>query len=593
MTFLDARSLKACRLVNKVLEEEARSTFMNRSELHLYKWQTSTNNNDNSRLARFASWRLHCDLIGTITTSYTSYLQDWGAGVTSLHISGLMPEWTRMVRGAIMEWCPNLQSLHIGSGLELSCPSEYVEMEEFCNVLDRTGAVQEFTELMNSTKLPNFLIFQPFSSGISCSVHTLRLQWDSPFYRTPACLPLFIFKVAESCSELMHVYLLDREPSLTTNSIDDSRFGVVKHLARHPHVTRNLRSFAWRMRTPRRTTTKTESATQPVRFVTANKDIPRIQFGSKLRLLCWDIMHVDRDVGVLLPGTLTTTVAYNLARVSIPKVVLDASRVTQLQRLQFVQYAAERRRWINTYLSPEPRLTINYEVMPKMCELKISVDACYSIHLNDIIDAIPNLHKLDIIQFLPNQFGLSEDERWTGRIRPSQPLVQHRSLRMLNLWIAVSKATIMGHVAMKFPCLEELWVGHPESRRINLDLSSGTFVSILECLKSLKRFKIYITKDLDIVQLLDHIASVQEKLTWVEIMYHLRFTHACIIQGQAEYTVRRRELHKKNQKSGTGSSCQVLISWWNPFFLGVHEKYGNLPEEEALRATYKSSVSGR
>jgi hypothetical protein len=327
-----------------------------------------------------------------------------------------------------------------------------------------------------------------------------------------------------------------------------------------------------------------ETETQPIRFVTANPNVPSIAFGSNLKYLHWDATHVERNGGVLLPGILNTSLASDLKKLSIAKVVLDASMLSQLQRPPFVRDAAERRRWINTHLSPPPRLIIKYPVMTGLRELSISVDTCYSIRLNDLINAVPNLSKLYLLQSEPNKVMFPENARWTGMMMTSlEPIVQHRNLRFLNLCVCLSTARIVGTIAAKFPLLlEELWIGHPDSNRLEFNLSQTTLLNMLESLKSLKRFKMFLSRDLHMAQVITHITDVQARLLWVEL-YHLRFLPCWDITGCEEYIRNKKTLHAKLRESSKLSTGTVLVSWWNHLLLGKHEHYLNSPEEETLR----------
>jgi hypothetical protein len=575
MRFLDTETLKTCCLVNKNWEVEARRSLMKRCALVLNRWRST----DSSRLQLYSSWMIECDN-RTRASRFVVMLQNNGSNVTYLQIDGLMPGWTRLVRGALQTWCPNLSELCLQGGSDTQLPFEFVGLDDFCHAMDRTLSLADSVELMNSTELS---IFQPLPE--LKSLHTVEMGWSNPSIKMPAFFPVFFLRIMQSCKHLKHVFLLDLEPSLTSNCIEDSGFGILKHLARRPEITRKLETFVWRMKHRTRRYNMAldrETETQPIRFVTANRNIPLIQLGSSLKYIHWDVLHVDMNGGSLLPGVLNTMVTDNLKKMSIGRVVLDASTVNQLQGTGFAQDPADRRRWINEFLLPAPRLTIQYPVMPQLRELRLSVYACYSIVLNDLIDAVPNLYKLEIIQPLPNPLPIAEDVRWSGWIASSEPIVQHTALRFLNLSVRISTGRIIGNIGLKFPLLEELWIGHPRANEFDFNIAQTTLLDMLKCMTSLKRFQMYCSNDLHMAQVIHHISDVQAKLPWLNL-YHLRFHPCGNITGHEEYHQNSTALKAKLRRNSKGVTGYVLVSWSNDLLFGGPEHYRNSQQDNMIQ----------
>jgi hypothetical protein len=578
LEFLDSSSLMSCRQVSKEWEESSRTVLMEHHELNLNAWSSESL----CRMQLFSSWKVEVYDRERSEQFWNATLQKFGQSVTSLHIVGLTSEWTSIVRGALTLWCPNLQHIRFGSGAGRSCPLELVELEEFCNILDRTTSVEEFRAILRGTELP---VFQPFPD--IANIHTVTMEWNSVYYRMPAVFPMVVFNIIKSCPRLKHLFLWDLEPSLTANTIEDSRFGIVMHLARHPNITKNLETFAWRIKSSRYydSATVREGETQPLRFATANPNVPPIRFGSCLRSLHWDVMHIDRNGGVLLPGILSQGDAVrNLNKLSSNRIVLDCSRLIELQGAPFNTNANARRRWVSRHLWRLPIMTVRCPTLPHLVELSISMDVCRSVCLSDLVHAVPHLKKLVINEFQPNlpPYPQNDGELIEILTPTDRPIVQHQNLQFLELNIRLRSPAVVGNVALKFPNLEELWIGYSGIWHGNFEMPAMTLVDNLTGLSFLKRFQLRMPNYMNMVHLIEHIAYVKDRLSWIE-MYHMRFIPCWGIVGHTEYVQRRRELHARLRRSCNGTTSQVKVSWLNSVLLGRHEMYRNSLEEETLR----------
>jgi hypothetical protein len=574
--YLDISSLKSCRQVNKDWEVMAREVMMKRCELDVNAWR----NINMARLEHFQSWKLDLNNRERNEDFWTSVLQNWGHEITYLRVLGITPGWTTIVRGALETWCPNLKECRLSSGPEINCPEEFLELQAVCHNLDRTETVEDFNAALANTQLR---MFEPFST--LKSIHTVTMEWNHDYHRMPACLPIVIFLIVKSCPRLKHLFLLDLEPSLMDNCLEDSRFGILLHLARHPSITKRLETLVWRMKSIRNLDLawRREVETQIVRFVTGNPNIPRIQFGTCLKTLHWDTIHTDRNGGALLPDILSQSVARNLKTLSTSRIIMDASRVMHLQKAEFLMDAEARRRWINLNLCPVPTLTLSYPTLQSLRELSVSIETCKSIRLDNLVDAVPGIERLSIRESFSARLP-EDDFILTQMIAPvDRDIQQHRSLRILNFNVRLTTAAVVEKIAQKFPRLEELRLGYTGIFHGLFDLSQRTLVDFLVGLHFLKRFDLRIPDNLDMVHLIEHIANAQERLPWIET-YNLRFIPCWIVTGHSEYVQRRQELHARIKKSSTGTTCRFRVSWWNSVLLGLHEVYRNSPPEEALRS---------
>jgi hypothetical protein len=581
LSYLDVESIKSSRLVNHSWEEAARNVLMKRCELNVNEWGIHNEDRDDSRLSLYSTWRLRCDERRSRHFLQPS-LELWGSRIKTLHITGLMSGWTTLVRTALSSWCPNLEEIHLGGGYELACPQEFEELEELCRTLDMATTADEFKNILKDSQTPGFLR----SVSKLPNLHTIRMEWGSVFYKMPAFLPIFVFVfIIRSSPCLRKLILLDLEPSTGRNSIEESRFGILKHLALHPEITRRLESFTWQMNVQRDWSTplKREMMTQPVRFVTGNSKIPPIQFANCLRVLHWDIMHVSRDGGMLLPDILDNS-ALTLKELSIGRTVFDQSLLNQLQMSRYKTDAHARKVWIQFNLSPVPRIRIQYPLMQNLVHMRLTAKACYSIFFDELMDAVPNLRSLEIVEEqMEEVFTAAEIDLWSGCLYSSIHHKPHMSLRFLHVGVLKWNAELVGKIAIQFPCIEELWMGHPDSCRQHADSNEiEKLVDMLEPLKYLKRFKTYMPSHLQIVTILNHIIQVQERLLGIE-NYQLRLTRCWRIEQHQDYIQNKGRLHKLIRMKAKKTKTRFRVSWSNRLLLGESEEYRNSPSEEALR----------
>jgi hypothetical protein len=574
--YLGSTCLKTCRHISKEWECEATKALMSKCELDVDAWSSEST----SRMALFSSWKVRIRQARS-EEFWTALLQDRGRGVTSLHIVGLAPGWTTVVRRALTSCCPHLKEIRVGSGEERSCPPEFVESEAFCHSLDRTASVEDFQTTLDNTDLP---MFQPFP--LLKSIETVTMEWNSDCYRMPAFLPIVVFMIISSCPRLKHLSLFDLEPSVIDNCLADSRFGILVHLARHPAITRQLETLAWRMNNSRfhDLATGREEETQVIRFITANPNMPHIQFGSCLRSLHWDVMHFDGTGGLLLPGILHQAAATNLRRLGSDRIVLDSSRVMQLQTAPYHINARLRKKWISQSICPAPPVTVTYPTLAHLVELEFSLDTCRSIYLSDFIHSAPQLRKLRIFELQDTKSAHPvNDSVLTEIITPiDRVLAPYSQLRVLKFDIRLRTGAVVGNIATKFPNLQELCIGEPGDFGGYFDLSQRTLVDNLRGLRGLKRLHVRTSDYVNTVHLIEHIADILERVPWIEF-YHLQFMPGWGIVGYLQYFQRKHELHAKIRQSCTGSICQIKVSWSNRLLLGTQEMHRNSPEQKMLR----------
>jgi hypothetical protein len=578
--YLGSTCLKTCRHISKEWECEATKALMSKCELDVDAWSSEST----SRMALFSSWKVRIRHARS-EEFWKAVLQDHGRGVLSLHIVGIAPGWTNVVRRAVTSCCPHLKEIRIGSGEEMSCPPEFAESEAFCHCLDRTVSVEDFQTALDNTALP---MLQPFPL-IKC-IETVTMEWNTGCYRMPAFLPIVVFMIIRSCPRLKHLSLFDLEPSLMNNCLEDSRFGILVHLARHPAITRQLEALVWRMNNSRfhDLATGREEETQVIRFSTANPNMPHIQFGSCLRSLHWDVMHFDGTGGLLLPGILHQAASNNLRRLGSDRIVLDSSRVLQLQSAPYNINAGLRKQWISRSIWPVPPVTVTYPTLAHLVELEFSLDTCRSICLSDFIHSAPQLRKLRIFE-LPDTKSAHpvNDSVLTEIITPvDRVMTQHSQLRVLKFDIRLTTGAVVGNIASKFPNLQELCIGEPGNFGGCFDLSQRTLVDNLVGLRGLKRLHVRTSDYINTVHLIEHIADILERVPWIEY-YHLQFIPGWGIVGCLQYVQRKRELHAKIQRSCTGRTGRIKVSWSNRLLLGTQELFGNSPEQEMLRQFIK------
>jgi hypothetical protein len=222
----------------------------------------------------------------------------------------------------------------------------------------------------------------------------------------------FAFNLIQSCGNLKFLFV--NLEILDSKILDGSEFELLKYLAARPDITNKLEAFEWTYGYGFERNLYQESQRQLVSLVTANADIPPMQFGSHLKSLHWDALHVDRDGGRLLPGILEK-VSGTLTKLGSRTAVLDASDVHEI--LPITRFSRAR------YDDDPPRiLSVQFPILPKLCVIEIGLKTCFTISLSELVDAAPNLRRLEITDGWPHVRQPNCDI-WTGS--GSAPMNHH------------------------------------------------------------------------------------------------------------------------------------------------------------------------
>jgi hypothetical protein len=549
MDLLDTPTLKTCRTVNKNWDESARRVLMKRSFLNIARWKGSSSSDD-SRLQQYSSWIVDYG-IPENSTLVPDHLRKWGESVTSLYITELPFDlrWNVWIRNVLTTWCPNVVAIRLSfmSGLDERNrePSALLrgEWNEFRQSLESVESQEEFRLKLQTSRGRRNSTFQPIST-------LPNIQW----IRLEGCDGMachYAFNVIQSCVNLKHLYI--NVAILGRKILNGSEFEILKYLAVRPEITRKLEAFEWTVKTVGFEWRKyQETHNQLVRFVTANDDILPMQFGSRLKSLHWDVLHVDRDGGRLLPGILEK-VAGNLTKLCSGKAVLDASDI----------FVPLDRDVVFDYDYPQKILSVHFPMMAKLSVIEIGQKTCFSISLNDLVDAAPNLRNLTITDSDPSLVLWSDwipYNIWTGSGSTVLVPNQHNTLKCLKAGYSFTSSEVMRKTLWKFPNLEELWIDG------DFDSFNGELLGQLEkvtCknldgLKSLKRLYFNCFGFANVGRMLDHLCNLPWKLESLELYKLISYASRL---DYREYFERKEELHKKILASSMGSTCKSLVLW--------------------------------
>jgi hypothetical protein len=553
MSFLDTPTLKTCRTVNKNWEESARKVLMKRSFLNIVKWKGSSS--EDSRLQQYSSWIVDygkAEKENSIDV-VSDHLRKWGESVKSLYITELPIDlrWNVWIRNVLTTWCPNVVAICLKFNKFTMAlmnwePSALLlgEWNAFRQSLESVESQEEFRlKLQTSRARRNIHKFQPIST--LPNIQRIRLESCDGM----ACP--FAFNVIQSCVNLKHLYI--NLEILDKKMLIGREFEILKYLAVRPEITKKLEVFEWTVVNVGYGFERNlylESHRQLVRFVTANDDIPPMQFGARLKSLHWDVLHVDRDGGRLLPGILEK-VAGNLRKLCSRKAVLNARDIFEpIRGNPFRAY----------YYYPPKILSVHFPMMAKLSVIEIGQKTCFAISLNDLVDAAPNLRNLKITDTDPSlvfSSGRNTYNIWTGSGSTVLVPNQHNTLKCLKAGYSFISSEVVRKTLWKFPNLEELWIDGDFCKGGMGQLEEVT-CNNLDGLKSLKRLYFTSFGSANVGRMLDHLCKLPWKLESLEL-YKLisdvsRFDYR-------EYFERKEELHKKILASSMGSTCKRLELW--------------------------------
>jgi hypothetical protein len=598
LSHLDIPSLKRCRRVCKTWDEEgARKLLMKERYLNIESFLKACGTDEElySRVGLYSSWKVNFDYVKL--SPRKKELQDWGKVVKSLYLSELFldSQCISLVRNMLSKWFPNVVEVRLGFKDHRCQPTNlktnYKELDEFRRSLESQESREEFQSLLAANKNHTF---QPFPT--LSNVKTVRLE-----KKCGVMASHFGFNLVTSCPNLRHLFLLELEPSPWELKLNSSAFGILKYLANRPDITGKLETFEWQVATGHgqecfvpELNFYNEKDRQPVQFVTGNEELPCMQFGENLKVLRWDVLHVDVK-GKILPGVLPEKVARNLRKLSTRKAALDPREFPPVD-------SHNDRAWIlRGIFDPKPLqiLSIDFPQMPKLSVIEIGIRTCYTISLSDLVDAAPNLMSLEITgceccDILGNSdrntirgIGPPTDDIWEG-FNSSSALEKHTNLKILKAGISMRNDDILQKTVDKFPNLEELWIGQESGYRTKLRLHS--ILDTLENLKLLKRFKWTYSGPVDLAKLIVHLVDAGRRAVPME-SYHLRFFKDSIRRGVPlvdikGYVERKNELLKMIRTRTAASSCRLLVAWWdkNVFDTKVRNLDSSVPGDARILA---------
>jgi hypothetical protein len=269
--------------------------LMKRSFLNIARWTGSYK----SRMQQYPNWIVDFGKAEKKSTGVSNHLRKWGERVKSLYIMGLTDDlrWSLWIRTLLTSWCPNVVAVRLGFTLTERKPSAAItsEWNAFRQSLESTESREEF-RLMLQTKRTRrshqFRHFQPIRKLPKLSL--IRLE------RCDGMACHFAFNLIQSCENLKLLFI--NLEILDSKILDGREFEILKYLAVRPNITKKLEPFKWTLKYGFERNLYQESQRQLVSLVTSNDDIPPMEFGSRLNSLHWDVLHVDRDGGRLLPG---------------------------------------------------------------------------------------------------------------------------------------------------------------------------------------------------------------------------------------------------------------------------------------------------
>jgi hypothetical protein len=535
MGFLDTRTLKICRTVSKNWEETARKVLMKRSFLNITRWTGSVK----SRMQQYSSWIVDYE-IAEKTFGVSDHLRKWGESVKSLYIKGLTDDlrWSLWIRNVLTSWCPNVVAIRLEFALTQRKPSAAMinEWNAFRQSLESTESREEFRLMLQTKRTRRSYTFQYFQTIPNLpKIQSIRLQ------RCDGMACQFAFNLIQSCGNLKFLFI--NLEILDSKILDGSEFEILKYLAVRPDITKKLDAFEWTYGYGFERNLYQESQRQLVSLITANPDIPPMEFGSRLKSLHWDVLHVDRNGGQLLPGILEK-VAGNLRKLGSRTAVLDARDVFEIMPICRFGRARDD--------DPPRILSVQFPMMPKLSVIEIGQKTCFTISLSELVDAAPNLRRLEITDGWPNVLQTNCDI-WTGS--GSALTKTHPNLKYLKAGESMKNADVLRKTVGKFPNL------------VQVEMAGGfhivqleNLVDILGELKSLKRLYRSCDGAFGLARLIDHIAEVPRKLASLET-YGIRFVHRGDI-GRAEYFQKKSQLHKKiRANNNVESRCHVIVTW--------------------------------
>jgi hypothetical protein len=516
MSFLDTKSLKTCRQVDRNWEKAAQRVLVKSQKLNVVEFLNKTKKKEHERVQLYSSWTVNPQYRRRTLPKH--FLRKWGKVVKCLTLTNLSLDSKCMawIRKIVSIWCPNVNELCLEVG-----SLERRWLYKMKNVNDKE--VRDFRLYIHYMKdsLRDVLVskkqhtFAPYPT--LPNLHTLRVGKKSN--EISSCLAINIIL---SSPNLKHLFLseLQLESRLEETT---TGFRILEYLSRRPDITMKLETFAWQdanecfKLNDKYTTHSTtflfdEWEWSMNRFADGsrirNSNLPLIRFGDKLTTLHWDVLHVHKG-SLLLPGILEQ-VAGNVRKLDLrkaprlhhpPRLPHPAFEPTTRKlrklwdymrtELEVIKWRAEHR----VVVPPVPQMIRHcFPLMSQLSIIQIGIIGCLTISLNDLVDSAPNLLTLEIsgsgcddaicdVPVWGETNGAGLNGIWEG----SPELLKTHSLKCLKSGVSMSNLDILRRTVEKFPNLQELWIGHEGEHRTSLTMLD-TF-EVLKNLKSLKRFK--------------------------------------------------------------------------------------------------------
>jgi hypothetical protein len=518
MSFLDTKSLKTCRQVDRNWEKAAQRVLVKSQKLNVVEFLNKTKKKEHERVQLYSSWTVNPQY--RRRTLPKTFLRKWGKAVKCLTLTNLSLDLKCMawIRKIVSIWCTNLTELCLEVG-----SLERRWLYKMKNVNDKE--VRDFRLYIHemNDSLRDVLVskkkqhtFAPYPT--LPNLHTLRVGKKSN--KISSCLAINIIL---SCPNLKHLFLseLQRESQSAETTTGCT---IIEYLSRRPDITMKLETFAWQDANEcfKRDKYTTHSPTFLFdewewimnRFADEsrirNNNLSLIRFGDKLTTLQWDVLHVYNG-SLLLPGILEQ-VAGNVRKLDLrkaprlhhpprlphPALELDHPTRKQKKLWHYLQIELAVIKWRDrqrVVVPPVPQMIRHcFPLMSQLSIIQIGIIGCLTISLNDLVDAAPNLLTLEIwgsgcdedICDVP-PWGETNGAGLNGIWEGSPELLKTHSLKCLKSGVSMSNLDILRRTVQKFPNLQELWIGHEGRHRTSLTMH-GTF-EVLKNLRSLRRFK--------------------------------------------------------------------------------------------------------
>jgi hypothetical protein len=611
MDYLDEKSLKNCRQVCKSWEEAARRALMKRCDLNVQKFYNNVEPSGRNRVELYTSWIL--DYVSWFPydesvfpepeaepsqqeITWKAFLPKWGAVPKSLALTGLTLDegCLKWIRNLLCVWCPNVAELSLqfrDGGNERKTERVIQELKDFQQYLDERDEV-EFEKIWTAKDDHAFTPYPVLPNIRSLRVGKRADQMTSFFsinvlLSCPNLKHLFVSEVSsfgdskEDCdcedSDVdsdEYCYSDDEEGYDDEEEVDENEgFRIIHFLSQRPEITLKLETFKWQ-----------DSAGHCSAFYhndddslylewgnvvrefaarsrnRQNPSLPILQFGDALKSLHWNVLELNAEWNLLIPGVLEQF-AGNLRTLDLRRVEIHENILPQ---------TCGGCPWFLYDRLPVNLAPHDFPAMPKLSTIQMSSWSCNEISLSDLVDAGPNLKTLEIsgCERCENQWtSLLEDKEciWGGsrrRNRPPNHVMQvHANLKTLKAEISMRDEETLRTTVQKFPNLEELSIGN--GGLFETQLKFKRILETLEELKSLRRFKWTICGPLDVARILKWIAAAGRRMEKLEIC-HLRFIIRPTLDAahaiKSEGFLRKKKRLLKKILATKHSSCRFIVT---------------------------------